>query len=246
MPDSDRSVDPGDPDELDPAFYANGGISLSDEEQAALGDLHNKRVLVLGAGNGEDALSLVNLGAEVTVVDEAEAMVEAKALSQAARLPVRFVEGSPAAIPASLRVGGFDAAYAGFGGLGWVADLDPWITGIHEALEKGAALVVYDEHPVAFTVGSQDGQLTIAASYFGDQGSEDDADDEDAGLDGPEPNWTLGDIITAIGSHGFAIGALMEFHESERFATVLDDIEDVPEEYLACVPGVFLLVAHKL
>ncbi len=234
--------DNGDADELDPAFYTHGGISLSDEEKAALGDLHGKRVLLLGAGNGEDALSLVNLGGEVTVVDEMEAMVEAKALSQAARLPLRFVEGPPSAIPGPLRNGGFDVVYAGFGGLGWVADLDPWIVGIHDALEKGGALVVYDEHPFAFIVAGEKGRLTIAASYFGDG----DDDDEHHGSDQPEPNWTLGDIVTAIGSHNFHIEALLEFHESERFATVLDDIEDVDPGYLGCVPGVFLLTARKL
>jgi len=239
----DDNGDNGDADELDPAFYTHGGISLSAEEQAALGDLHGKRLLLLGAGNGEDALSLVNLGAEVTVVDETEAMVEAKALSQAARLPLRFVEGPSSAIPGSLRNGGFDVVYAGFGGLGWVADLDPWIVGIHDALERGGALVVYDEHPFAFIVAGEKGRLTIAASYFGDDDDED--NDSDSGPDQPEPNWTLGDIVTAIGAHDFQIDALLEFHESERFATVLDDIEDVDPGYLACVPGVFMLVARK-
>lgn len=241
----DESPNNGDADELDPAFYTHGGISLSDEEQAALGDLHGKRVLLLGAGNGEDALSLVNLGADVTLVDEIEAMVEAKALSQAARLPLRFVEGSPSTIPASLRTGGFDVAYAGFGGLGWVADLDPWIVGIHDALEKGGVIVVYDEHPFAFIVAGEKGRLTIAASYFGND-DDDDEDRDDADADSHEPNWTLGDIVSAIGSHSFHIESLLEFHESERFATVLDDIEDVDPGYLACVPGVFLLAARKL
>lgn len=240
---------PDDSDELDPAFYTHGGISLSEEEQAALGDLHAKRVLLLGAGNGEDALSLVNLGGEVTVVDELEHMVEAKALSQAARLPLRFVEGSPSTIPLSLRDGGFDVAYAGFGGLGWVADLDPWIIGIQEALEKGGMLVVYDEHPFAFTVAPDDERLAIAASYFGAEESDDDDDDDDDDEESDlpdEPHWTLGDIVTAIGSHDFQVRTLLEFPESERFATVLDDMEDVSPAYLACVPGVFLLVARKL
>lgn len=241
MPDNGHLAD--DSDELDPAFYTHGGISLSEEEQAALGDLHNKRVILLGAGNGEDALSLVNLGGEVTVVDEIENMVEAKALSQAARVPLRFVEGSPATLPASLRTAGFDVAYAGFGGLGWIADLDPWITGIREALETGGTLAIYDEHPFAFTVASDDGRLTIAASYFGAE-AEEDVDDDDELTE--EPHWTIGDIVTAIGSHGFQVEALLEFPESERFATVLDDLEDADPEMLALIPGVFLLVARKL
>lgn len=234
-----------DSDELDPAFYANGGVSISPDEQAALGDLHGKRVLLLGVGNGEDALSLVNLGGEVTAVDELESMVEAKALAQAARLPMRFAEGSYAEIPKSLRTGGFDVAYAGFGGLGWVPDLGEWIAGIREALEKDGVLIIYDEHPIAFVVGGNDGQLTIAASYFGDM-DDDDNDDEEEEDEPAPPSWMLGDILTAIGSNGFAIELLKEIHESDRFATVLDEIEDVPDEYLACVPGVFLLKARRL
>ena len=239
MPDDDARDDSGEAEDVDPAFYAKGGVSLSEEERVALGDLHSKRVLVLGAGNGEDALSLLNLGAEVTVVDEVEAMVEAKALAQAAHQPVRFVEGSPSSIPAAVRSGGFDAVYSGFGGLDWVPDLDAWAEGIRASLETGGALVVYDEHPFAFMVAPDDGRLGIGASYFGPEGDE---DDEDA----DEPNWTLGDIVTALGSHGFHIQSLLEFHESERFATVLDEMEDVPEDYLAYVPGVFLLAATKL
>src|SRR6185437_9174947 len=59
-------------DEVDPSFYTNGGISLSESEQQALGELHGRRVLVLGAGNGEDICSLINLGATVTVIDDDE------------------------------------------------------------------------------------------------------------------------------------------------------------------------------
>jgi hypothetical protein len=139
-----------------------------------------------------------------------------------------------------LRNGGFDVAYAGFGGLGWVADLDAWIEGIEAALVPGGRLLVYDEHPFALILSHEGGRLLIGASYF-------DGDDEDepALPTDTEPGWTLGDIVTAIGSHGFQVESLLEFPESERFATVLDDMDDVPAEYLACVPGVFLLSARK-
>src|SRR5690349_9371359 len=64
-------------DEVDPSFYANGGISLSESEQQALGELHGRRVLALGAGNGEDICSLINLGASVTVIDDEETLAAA-------------------------------------------------------------------------------------------------------------------------------------------------------------------------
>lgn len=235
MPDNDDHVEP---DDVDPAFYMNGGVSLSEDERRALGKLDGKRVLVLGAGNGEDALSLVNLGGQVTVIDEVEAMVQARALSQAAHQPVNFVESSPTEIPDNLRTGGFDVVYSGFGGLDWVADLDEWMIGIRAAIEMGGLLIIYDEHPFAFTVGSHDGRLVVGSSYFGSADSED-ADEIDSA------DWTIGDIVTAVGSHGFRIQSLAEFPESERFATILDDIEDVPAEYVACIPGVFLLTAIR-
>src|SRR5665213_3566793 len=79
--------------DIDPAFYAHGGISISGPEQAALGDLHGKSVLVVQAGNGEDILSLMNLGASVTVIDDAEALEEARALASAAAMEPQFIAG---------------------------------------------------------------------------------------------------------------------------------------------------------
>src|SRR5512142_3291070 len=82
--------------DVDPNFYRHGGISLSQSERDALGELQGRRVLVVQAGNGEDALSLKNLGAAVTLVDDEESLRPARALAEASGMEIGFLEDDPA------------------------------------------------------------------------------------------------------------------------------------------------------
>ena len=176
--------------EIDPAFYAHGGVSLSGPEQAALGDLHGKSVLVLQAGNGEDILSLMNLGASVTVIDEAEALEEARTLATAATMEPQFIADDPGDISVAPPKAGYDIVYSGFGGLSWIDDLGRWATGVASSLKRGGTLVVYDEHPFSrvFEPGDE-GNLVVAHSYLAD------VDDDDDESSGDEPPPTAADSI---------------------------------------------------
>lgn len=240
--------------EVDPAFYAHGGVSLSGPEQAALGDLHGKSVLVVQAGNGEDILSLMNLGASVTVVDEAEALEDARTLAGAAAMEPQFIEDDPGSISVAPPKGGFDIVYSGFAGLAWIGDIGQWATAIASSLKRGGTLVVYDEHPFArvFDPGDE-GNLVVARSYLPDVGDDDDGGPaasatpgEDRDVD-EDPGWTIGDLICSLGAAGLVTLSLLELPDSDRFATCLDDMADeVDEDELACIPGVLLLVAMKV
>ena len=246
--------------DIDPAFYAHGGISLSGPEQAALGELHGKSVLVVQAGNGEDILSLMNLGASVTVIDEAGALDEARTLAAAATMEPQFIEDDPGDISVAAPKGGYDIVYSGFGGLSWIDDLGRWATGVASSLKRGGTLVVYDEHPFArvFEPGDE-GNLVVAHSYLPDVDDEDDegaeaaqaaaadtaADDEPDDEDAS--GWTIGDLICSLGAAGLVTLSLLELQDSDRFATPLDEMsDDVDYEELVRIPGVLLLAAMKM
>lgn len=279
MPDNDLiendddSLDEGE-EEVDPAFYANGGVIFSDDERGALGDVTGKKVLHLTFGCSEESLSLVNMGAQVTEVGDDGTSA---ALALAAGLSVEFVEDEPAALSMEFRRRKFDIVYSSFGAIDWVADLEQWAEGIADVLPTGGKLVIYDEHPFAYVFGASDaGELVARTSYFGgfgdDTGGEfdeeetDDAgkpvvvdqehhglhltDDEVDGLkdtDEAESGWTLGDLVGALGQHGLAIIDLQEFETSDRYETALDRLAgEIDEGDLLKVPSALLLVAAKV
>ncbi len=251
----------GDPD---PAFYEHGGVSLSESERDLLGDLRGKRLLMLQAGNGEDVLSLVNLGATVTCVDDEESLAGARALAAAAGREVTFVEDDPSSISDELRQGQFDVAYSGFSSIVWLPSLDDWASGLSAALKQGGRLVVYDEHPMARVFGEMDGHLFVSNSYFGEtaEWEDDEAEDEEADATdvdeasllehlagGPilaDPEWTVGDIVEALGANGLAVMCLREYPESDRYETTLDTLVNADYDEISRVPGVMLILAVKL
>src|SRR4051794_33032617 len=98
MPDEPVTQEEIASDAVDPAFYGNGGVSLSESEIGALGIVEGRRVLALGAGNGEDFCSLVNLGAKVTVLDDADSLATVRDLAGQAGLELEFTEDAPAAM----------------------------------------------------------------------------------------------------------------------------------------------------
>lgn len=253
--------------DVDPAFYRHGGVSLSDSEREALGDLQGKRLLMVQAGNGEDLLSLKNLGAEVTCVDDEESLEGARELAEAAGATIAFVEDDPGSISEELRRGQFDVAYSGFSSLEWLPSLDDWASGIAAALKRGGRLVVYDEHPISRMFGQMNGHLFVSNSYFGetvewedDEGDEEMDEETRAAVEHdleliknfpggpilPGPEWTLGDIIDALGANGLAVMSFKEFPESDRYETSLDTLVEVEYDEVSRVPGAMLILAAKL
>jgi len=248
----------GEPPPAAPEFFREGGIVFSEPEVEVLGDIKGQRILHLLCGNGEETLSLVNMGATVLAVDEE--VDEARQLSSDAGLAAEFREGSAFDLDADLRNGAFDTVYSGFGILVDLGDLDEWAAGLAAALKPGGRLVLYDEHPFAYIVGPGDSGgevLAVTSSYFGVLGDdeviegEEEADealteDEDVTEGESESmGWTIGDVITALGENGLATVQMRELYSSPRFTTPLDDI-DVDAQIIARVPGILLLEAVLL
>lgn len=273
--DFETEYDPDDPeaDEIDPGFYTSGGIIFSDPELELLGDIQDLTVLNLQPGTGEEALSLANLGATVTVVDDEHSLADAVSLAAEAAISLNFFDADVNALPSKFRRGEFDLVYSGFGGIDWLTDIDGWAQGIAEALKPGGRLLIYDEHPFSYTVEAEDGQLVVTTSYFGGTDSidamaypgeeydvdedEDEDEDEEPGDDSDDDDeeddeestfsWTLGDLISALGGHGLATLALREYQTSDRFETPLDRFyDDLDDESIGKLPSAFLLLAVKL
>ena len=249
----------GEPPQAGPDFFRNGGVVFSEPEIEVIGEVKGQRILHLLCGNGEETLSLANMGATVVAVDED--VDEARQLAADSGVTAEFREGSAFDLDADLRNRSFDTVYSGFGILVDLGDLDEWAAGVAAAIKPGGRLVMYDEHPFAYIVGAGDegGELlAVTSSYFGVLGDDEVIEDEaeaDAALESGEDDitegeedsmgWTIGDIITALGEHGLATVQLRELYSSPRFTTPLDDIE-VDAQVVARVPGILLLEALLL
>lgn len=215
--------------EVDPAFYANGGICFNAHEREGIDDVEGARVLVAPPGNGEEALSFANLGAHVTVLSDSESAAQCRALVEAAGGAVTFVEGD-GGDASSLPRGTFDLVYSPWGTLDWLEAFDDWAAGVQHALRPGGRLVLYDRHPVSSIAGVHRGLFLVANSYFG-------ADTND------ETAWTMGDVISSLGAAGMATVLLEESPDSNRFMTPLDKLGSVRWEYRWRLPAAMVLAA---
>lgn len=218
--------------EVDPAYYAHGGVCFNPHEMDGIGEVEGANVLVAPPGNGEEALSFANLGATVTVLSDADSMKQCRALVAAAEAGITFAEGD-GGDASSLPAGSFDIVYAPWGTLDWLDAFDDWAEGVAHALKPGGRLVIYDRHPVSSVAGTHKGLFLVAHSYFG-------SDDEET------VSWTLGELISALGSAGLATMLLEEAPDSDRFITPLDRMGTVRWDVRWRLPAAMLLVAVKV
>ena len=218
--------------EIDPAFYAHGGSCFSEDEAAALGEPAGLRALVgpvTPENQAEEALSLVNLGANVTAWSPSETAAErGRSLADAAGRTLAWQFGALEELAARMP-GSFDLVYHCWGGLAPDTDLDRYAAGIAALLAPGGRLVLYDRHPFANVVGLHKGLLVVARGYFPFR-------------PGDNP-WTLGDLLTAFADAGLALELLDEFPGSERYRTATDSLPGLQWELRFRVPSAMLLTA---
>lgn len=216
--------------EIDPAFYSHGGNCLGESEMFALADCEGERILVSPASGGEEALSLVNLGATVSVFDSAEGSAKARGLAAGAGAAVTFHEGAPGTD--SIPGGPYDTVYSSFGILNDLEYFDDWAAGIADALKAGGRLVIHDAHPVAYVPGVHKGVFMVAHSYFGEGKN--------------AATWNIGDLVSALGVAGLATIHLEEMPDSDRYQTPLDRFRNVRWDVRQRLPGAFVLVAFRM
>jgi SAM-dependent methyltransferase len=254
------------------AFFRAGGSTLRDEERALLGDLTNKQVVHLLCNAGQDTLSLVQQGASAVGVDISdEAIAFARQLARASGLPATFERADifDWLTAAARQHRTFDLVYSSYGAVHWIADLHAWLRGIAAILHPGGRFVVVDFHPMTYMF---DRDWQHVHSYFRAENINHmpagvlDYVARDKGITSPFPYqagiedftnphpshmflWTMGDIITAIGSAGLRTEILQEYPHTigHRFNRMreLSPGKLLPPEAIPTFPLLYGLVARK-
>jgi SAM-dependent methyltransferase len=226
-------------------FFREGGSTLDPRELQAVGDIRGKKLLHLQCATGEDTLSWTIAGGDATGVDISELQIAlAQQKAAEAGLSTRFVAADIYALPPELQNNTFDFVYTGRGVLVWLPDLTTWGRIIAAALKPGGHFVLFDEHPIATSLSSNDGKLVIESDYFGrtqpelSSGWRHFQGGEQAIEEKVEFLWPLGDIVTALAQAGLYIERLEEYSAESGWR--FDDNIDK----LAHLPGNFLLITR--
>lgn len=134
-------------------FFREGGDVLFPEELALLGDIAGKRIVHLQCNSGQDSLGLARRGARVLGVDFSDEAVEfARKLSAGAGIPAEFVRAEVVSWMAETPLR-FDVAFASYGFIYWIPDLDAWARGVARILVPDGRFVGVEFHPLAWSLG---------------------------------------------------------------------------------------------
>lgn len=188
-----------------------------------LGDISGAKGVHLQCHIGTDTLSLARLGAHMTGLDFSPASIaQARLLAQRAGARLAFVEADVYEAAEVLPRESFDLVYTSIGALNWLPSIDRWANAVASLLKPGGRLFIREGHPVLFSL-NEDRQdaLVIEHPYFEQETPqvwEDDSSyvETDARLTATithEWNHGMGEIISALLSHGMQITGLVE-HDS--------------------------------
>ena len=210
------------------AWLRAGGDTLFEEELGLLGDLAGRDLVHLQCNAGQDSLCLARRGARVTGVDLSDHAIDtARRLSAESGLPARFERAEVVAWMGSTEAR-FDVAFASYGALPWIRDLDAWMAGVARILRPGGRLVAVEFHPLAWSLGDA---LELSGDDYFDPGPyvapvrdyaadallHDGATPQPAG-DNPHPAvaWqhTVAQIVTAIAGAGLRVCRMEEWPHS--------------------------------
>jgi hypothetical protein len=175
-------------------------------------------------------------------------------------LPGSFVCAEVAAFLEAAREESFGLTFLTLGSLFWVRDIFRFFRSIHHVSQRGAPLVIWDFHPMAFSLSDD---LTVGASYpeLGDERFHTSgivdyvscADDLELpiskSINAPEGEfrnsfpvwdrrWSLGTVVSAVAEAGFLIEELVEWNHifGERYVKGLVRREDGTFGFPAEVP----------
>jgi SAM-dependent methyltransferase len=190
------------------------GPDLPSEADLRLcGDVAGRRVLDLGCGAGENAVTLAGQGAHVIALDVSRAQLAlGKRLAETAEVRVEWHE-SDAADLAFLRADSIDLALAA-SVVHEIEDFDRLLRQVHRVLRPGSAFVFSYEHPMRLAVGRDAdgrdvlplGRLEVRRSYFDPAPMIVTHEDEAIQV------WprTIADVFSALHRAGYRVDALLE------------------------------------
>jgi SAM-dependent methyltransferase len=177
------------------------------------GDVGGRRVLDLGCGAGENAITMARLGAHVIAIDVSPAQLAlGRRLADAAEVRVEWHE-SDAADLAFLRADSIDLAFSA-GAVHEIEDFDRLLRQVHRVLRPGAAFVFSHDHPMRLAVGRDGtgpgvlplGRLEVRRSYFDLSPIITTRDDEAIEV------WprAIADVFSALHRAGYRVDVLLE------------------------------------
>ncbi|WNG52749.1 class I SAM-dependent methyltransferase [Archangium minus] len=203
-----------------------------------LGNIAGARGVHLQCHIGTDTLSLSRLGAHMTGLDFSPgAIAQARLLAQRCGAQVEFVEADVYDAAQVLSPGSFDLVYTGIGALCWLPSIDRWARTVSELLKPGGRLFIREGHPILWAVNEKHRDaLVIEYPYF--ERKEPTVWDSNTTYVETEGSLTatvthewnhgLGEIVTALLTHGLDITALVE-HDSVPWEALPGQMSSSPD-----------------
>ncbi|MCU6707919.1 methyltransferase domain-containing protein [Paenibacillus sp. J5C_2022] len=206
-----------------------------------IGDPTGKRVINLLGSHGRKAISLALLGADVTVVDISEEnRMYAIQTAAAVGVELNYICSDVLNIPNEETLGEYDIVLMEFGILHYFTDLNSIFSLVRRRLEKNGRLILTDFHPFARSWMNTNNLKQPTGNYF--DGNVRKGEVAFAKLLPEEErselgkvlvrSWTVGDIVTAIGTAGLFIRTFEEIPCSTdprfpEFYTLIADKMDI-------------------
>lgn len=214
-----------------------------------MGDnISGRRIINLMGSNGNKAVALALLGAEMTVADfSPENKQYALELAEAAGVPLQYIVSDVLELPEELN-GSYDMVFMEFGILHYFTDLHPLLQVVHRLLRTGGRLILQDFHPISTKLISSRGTTAkirkhkVDGDYFDSSLVEKEVSyskySESGAVDEQQQkvylrNWTLGEIVTAVAAADLTIKVLEELPNQSS------DVFDKG------IPKTFTIVAEK-
>lgn len=192
---------------------ARQGERLFDRETELLQPLLDEQPTVVHfqSGHGLDDLALVRAGARQVVGVDYSAVAAGSAQRRAVELGLRcqYVVAEVPGVP--VKDGCADLVYTGKGALIWMRDINAWARDAARVLRPGGHLFVYEAHPAVplWTWDEDEPRIRPDRSYF----AESHINDTYPANGAQEWQWTLGQIVTAVGAAGMHVETLEEYAE---------------------------------
>ncbi len=212
------------------------GLILLPEELARLGDLHDRKVCVLGSGDNQAVFALAGLGGQVTSVDISQSQLDiAAGRAGELGLDIAFLRADVTDLSA-LPDNAFDVVYTGGHVAVWVSDLKRYYNEAVRILKPGGLFIVNEYHPFRRIWGYNEEHLEMEFGYF-DRGPH--KYDRSEEVEGAEPgsfpsyefHWTISDYLAAVLGAGCELVALMESGDA-RQGWETPDLTGLPEHLL--------------
>lgn len=210
----------------------------------------DKKIVNLLGSNGNKAVALALMGADVTVVDfSSDNKQYAEDLANAAKVKIRYVLSDVLDLPPEELSNNYDIVFMENGILHYFNDLQPLFQVVSKLLRVGGRLVLQDFHPVSTKLISSKGTTAnirkhkVTGDYFDTSIEEKEVSfSKFLNSDNQEStthkvylrNWTLGEIVTSIAMENL-------------FIKVLEELPNLSSDsFDKGIPKTFTIIAEKL